>query len=255
MTDYNNIRGYVFFYSDKSGPELATLSQFYPCNFTIAGIQFNCAEQYMMYKKAKTFGDMKAMERILKMSDPKKIKAEGRKVKNFDETIWKDASVKAVYDGNMAKFSQNPELRSILTNNKYKGMLFVEASPRDNVWGIGMSEKTAMKTNPSKWNGQNKLGRILTKVRDDLCKDTQMEVSRDTKLLSQPCNTNVEVRSQLDTNVKLPVIRQTVSYVPYTSEDTDDEFSEANTTPERNEDDEDYSDSDEDESDEEIGYI
>lgn len=38
---------YVYFWQKHS-----VFSQWYPCTFVIDGIKYNCAEQYMMYKKA-----------------------------------------------------------------------------------------------------------------------------------------------------------------------------------------------------------
>ena len=56
----------------------------------------------------------------------------------------------------------------------YKGKIFfwrcmsilVEASFRDSIWGIGLSEKEAMKVTPSEWKGRNLLGYSLMAVRD-----------------------------------------------------------------------------------------
>ena len=42
-----------------------------------------CMEQYMMAGKAELFGDSEIREQILKCSDPKQIKALGRKVRGF----------------------------------------------------------------------------------------------------------------------------------------------------------------------------
>ena len=44
----------------------------------------------------------------------------------------------------------------------------VEASPMDRIWGIGMAASNPDATNPGKWRGQNLLGAILTRLRDDL---------------------------------------------------------------------------------------
>ena len=141
-------------------------SQWYGSKFVKYGLEFNCCEQYMMFKKAELFNDSEMMSKIMKSNNPKDQKAFGRLVKNFDEKIWNEHAENIVYDGNYAKFSQNPKLlKSLLdTNDK----LLVEASPYDKIWGIGLNESDARKTLPENWKGLNLLGKILTKVRDDL---------------------------------------------------------------------------------------
>ncbi len=42
------------------------LSNWYQSTFKLADIEFNCVEQYTMWKKAMTFGDTETAGRILK---------------------------------------------------------------------------------------------------------------------------------------------------------------------------------------------
>jgi len=44
----------------------------------------------------------------------------------------------------------------------------VEASPFDRKWGIGLDASKAAASDPSKWRGENLLGKILTEVREEL---------------------------------------------------------------------------------------
>ena len=46
--------------------------------------------------------------------------------------------------------------------------LIAEASPRDNIWGIGLGEKDPRAHDKTKWLGQNLLGEGLMKVRKRL---------------------------------------------------------------------------------------
>ena len=41
---------YLFFWGHKSQGSIdkSCLSQFYPCRFKVEGVEYNCAEQYMM---------------------------------------------------------------------------------------------------------------------------------------------------------------------------------------------------------------
>ncbi len=66
----------------------------------------------------------------------------------------------------MAKFSQNDVLLTYLLSTTPR--VLVEASPRDSVWGIGISERDLLASRPSEWKGLNLLGFALMDVRERL---------------------------------------------------------------------------------------
>lgn len=149
-------RLFTFFWS---GP----FSQWHGCRFTIEGLEFNCAEQFMMYCKAQLFFDNASAQAILNASTPRQQKALGRKVQNFDEPRWNLFREGIVFAGNYAKFSQNETLKDALLATGDTQL--VEASPKDRIWGIGLSEDDPRATNPAQWRGLNLLGIALTRVR------------------------------------------------------------------------------------------
>ena len=63
-------------------------SNFYPCEFSENGINYNCSEQFFMAKKALLFNDNEMYQKIMRTNKPKLQKLYGRKVRNFDERIW-----------------------------------------------------------------------------------------------------------------------------------------------------------------------
>jgi ribA/ribD-fused uncharacterized protein len=144
----------------------APFSQWHPARFELGGHAFVCAEQYMMYGKAALFGDAEIGAEILAAAAPRQHKALGRKVRNFNDAIWKAHREPIVADGSRAKFTQNPELRHALLETA--GTELVEASPFDRIWGIGLAATDPRAENPSQWRGQNLLGKILTRLRDEL---------------------------------------------------------------------------------------
>ncbi len=146
----------------------ACLSQWWGCRFSVDGVEYKCAEQFMMAEKARMFGDEEMLLEIMKASHPKEMKAYGRAVKGFDKAVWDVACYEIVKRGNEAKFSQNPELWEFLKNTKNR--ILVEASPRDRIWGIGMGKSNPDALCPLKWRGTNLLGFALTEVRDSLLK-------------------------------------------------------------------------------------
>lgn len=152
---------YTFFFTEAS-----PFSQWYRGKFTVGGQEFNCAEQYMMWGKAMLFADAAVAAEILAADHPKTHKALGRKVKPYDEHVWRVNRERIVLEGNRAKFTQNPELRALLEATK--GTEMVEASPFDKIWGIGLSAKDPRAQDPKQWKGQNLLGKVLTRLREEL---------------------------------------------------------------------------------------
>lgn len=141
-------------------------SQWHPCTVIYTDIRYGNAEQAMMHHKALLMGDEDTAEEIMKTKIPQKIKAWGRRVKNFDPELWDKEKEQLVYEINMAKFGQNQAIKTILLRTGTKTI--VEASPYDRIWGIGLSEEDPRSDDPRLWKGQNLLGKVLMRVRDDL---------------------------------------------------------------------------------------
>ena len=97
--------------SKKNQISKSCLSQWYPCKFKENDFEYNTAEQYMMIQKAKLFEDNETLNEIIKAKTPQEYKKLGRKVKNYNNKIWKEKKFDIVVNGNMLKFSQNEELK------------------------------------------------------------------------------------------------------------------------------------------------
>lgn len=149
------------------------LSQWASSKFTIEGKEYLTAEQFMMAMKANYFGDTAIEAKIMATADPSEQKAFGRQVANFDREAWDAVSRGYVYQGNMAKFTQNTHLGDLLLDTGDKEL--VEASPYDKIWGIGLSTYSADRFDKTKWKGTNWLGEVLMKVRADLRKNGQLQ--------------------------------------------------------------------------------
>lgn len=141
-------------------------SQWHKAPMIIDGIEYNCCEQYMMHQKALTFGDTEIAEKVMMTANPKDQKGLGRQIKGFEKDKWDSVCLGIVYNGNLAKFTQNPSLMSALLSTGDR--LLVEASPLDKIWGIGMSEKDPDVEDPSNWKGLNLLGWSITLVKQQI---------------------------------------------------------------------------------------
>ena len=140
--------------------------QWYTSPIIINGINYSCCEQYMMAQKAKVFNDFDSYSKIMQNPSPRDQKALGKLVKNFDESIWKECREKIVFDGNLAKFTQNPKLKQYLLNTK--NAIICEASPYDKIWGIGLAENDPRVHDQKQWDGLNLLGKVIMEVRNQL---------------------------------------------------------------------------------------
>ena len=90
------------------------LSNWHPARFVVSDVEFHNAEMFMMYCKARLFGDEQTAKQILVAKTPREHKALGRQVKGFDEGMWNQKRELYVRNGCYAKFSQNPHLRQFL---------------------------------------------------------------------------------------------------------------------------------------------
>lgn len=166
LPDFLHFWGHTAKPSSPYGPWV--FSQWWPSTFTIDGVEYFHAEGFMMAAKARLFGDSATLDQILQAPNPAVAKQLGRLVTNFDEEVWVARRYELVVQGNVAKYSQAPDLASYLQSTAPK--VLVEASPRDVIWGIGLGANNPRAQIPSEWRGKNLLGFALTEVRELLAR-------------------------------------------------------------------------------------
>ncbi|MGO5087730.1 NADAR family protein [Oscillospiraceae bacterium LCP25S3_F9] len=142
------------------------LSNWYPVKFTVDSVAFSSMEQFMMYKKAVYFGDYNIAKRILASNDVAYIKELGRLVSNYNESYWNGIRQIVVFEGLLAKFSQNESLKEQLKATN--GSILAECAVKDRIWGIGLSMNDPNRLDINRWKGQNLLGYTLMMVRERL---------------------------------------------------------------------------------------
>lgn len=104
--------------------------------------------------------------RSWKRSSRKKQKALGREVHNFDLATWTQAVPDILVHGNLAKFSQHPDILEWLLSTA--GKRLVEGSPTDRIYGVGIRYDDPRIEDPANWDGLNLLGIALETVRERL---------------------------------------------------------------------------------------
>ncbi len=161
---------YVFFWGHRVRPDgqltSSCFSQWWLDDFKVNEIVYKSAEHWMMARKAELFEDQEMLDKIIFAKTPAEAKALGRKVRNFEATKWDEQKYQIVLDGNIHKFSQNPNLKEYLLQTNTR--VLVEASPVDRIWGIGLAKDNRDVYDPTKWRGENLLGFALMEVRDHL---------------------------------------------------------------------------------------
>ena len=144
------------------------LSNWYLSPFSVDGIRFSSMEQYMMYKKAVLFEDKDIAAQILNTDDVGLIKEFGRKVSNYNDSVWNGMRQVVIYKGLLEKFRQNEDLREALLATGDN--ILAECAVKDCIWGIGLSMTDDNRHDLNAWKGQNLLGYSLMLVRDELRK-------------------------------------------------------------------------------------
>jgi hypothetical protein len=120
-----------------------------------------------MSRKAAYFEDWVTFKKIIdEGKNPREAKKLGRQVKNFNADYWMEVCLDEMIDVNMAKYSQNPDLKTLLLSTGNKTI--VEASPEDTIWGIGLHANDDRVLDEKQWKGQNLLGKALMEVRTKL---------------------------------------------------------------------------------------
>ena len=142
------------------------LSNWFISYFIVDDMKFSSVEQYMMYQKAICFCDTDIAEKIMQTDDVASIKLFGRSVSNYDDSVWSKVREKVVFDGLMAKFSQNIDLKKQLLDTN--DSILAECAVKDLIWSIGISMKDPNRFDITKWRGKNLLGYTLMQVREKL---------------------------------------------------------------------------------------
>jgi len=121
----------------------------------------------MMWRKALLFNDAETAQAILNEPSAAKAQILGRQVRGFEKSRWDAVAKACVRDGVLLKFAQNDDIKRALLATGDREL--VEASPKDAIWGIGLTADAAERTPREQW-GTNWLGQVLMEVRSSLSK-------------------------------------------------------------------------------------
>ena len=144
-------------------------SNFHSAGFYVKGIYYKWSEQYYVSKKADFAGRPDLVAAVLAAQSPQecfRISLKLNKLIDLDEWHVNHAEGH-MYVGVRAKFEHNTSIRKFLINTGERTL--VEANPKDKFWSCGHALKETHKILDSDhWPGENRLGRILERVRFEL---------------------------------------------------------------------------------------
>ena len=142
--------------------EYAPFSNMFPSEMNVGKHNFFCLEQAYQYLKAKTFNKLLAATRILLSRDQVEIKQIGDELGTTAE--WDVKRFDVMYVCLKKKFEQNEHLRTMpLSTGNCE---LVEATP-ERTWGCGATLSSNL-LRRHEWPGENRQGKILMTVRDEL---------------------------------------------------------------------------------------
>lgn len=172
----------------------STFSLYHPAKFEYKGITFSSAGQFVLYSKAKLFGDELTAQKVMNMNDNEMVKQflsgmltaqaittnkaktmlwekhvnamkeSAEQVISYNDPIWKSTLPSVVGVAIREKFTQNEDLKESLIACKRKLMVF--ATPTDKLLGVGLNKEEVLKTPEADWPGENLLGKTLSTFRD-----------------------------------------------------------------------------------------
>lgn len=144
--------------------------------FTIKGTTYSCMEQYIISEKCLFFGDTDNARYVMQETEPREMRKAGDYVSNYDHQLWLEICRDIVTEGVRSKFSSNEHAKAFLLNT---GRRVIGEATKNTKWGIGVhiSDEKVMDT--TKWDGENMMGQILMKVREDIQLDCAKEIMKD----------------------------------------------------------------------------
>lgn len=122
------------------------------------------SEHLFMAFKADFFKDYVTLNKIINCKTPKEAKDFGREVKNYNNEEWNKVRFDMMYKALSIRFDQDEKFKDQLLN-RFGNRQFVEASPFDRIWGVGLDEKDPLIEDSENWQGTNLLGKCLDKLK------------------------------------------------------------------------------------------
>ena len=159
----------VILFEDPNTNDYGFLSLKWVVEIQFNSVNYNSVQQAIYAEIAKAFNDEENLKNIMLADTPDEVQYELSDVpgdSETNETKWNDLTKQLIYDVNIAKFNQYPELAARLLETK--NAMLGACVPNDTLIGIGLSLDNFQSKNPVNWTGQNILGKALMDIREKI---------------------------------------------------------------------------------------
>lgn len=168
--------------------EFGYMSNEYPVEYNWKGVKYFTVDQALAAEKARFYGDIEALQRIMKTRSATTMRSEARKLGTAQgaaegsnpeavgaaaavhaqkEAQWNEMKGKVLLSVLLAKFRQHQALSRKLLDTGDARIAYAES--RNSEEGIGVALTNVKSAgNPAKWRGKNMLGEALMQVRTQL---------------------------------------------------------------------------------------
>ncbi len=175
------------------------LSNFYPCDIKIFGMNMKSAEHAYQYSKAIRRGDLDQAKKIADARNASDAKYQARFLKHSQ--TWKSEREEVMRDVLAAKAQHVPEFKETLVQSKDKTL--VETVRNETYWASGLDSQDTLHTKPQFWMGKNRLGALLSELRESLLseetkipKKSRTQGQKDSRISTRLQSKNTSVQRQ-----------------------------------------------------------
>jgi ribA/ribD-fused uncharacterized protein len=159
----------IILFAEPYTNDYGYLSMKWDIVLNIDDVMYNSAYQALMASMAIYFEDETNLTKILSSTNPDDIKYNYTDISGNPDDIeikWNIQLKRLLFDINLEKFNQHPELAQKLIETGNSRLGYYE--PDDNQLGIGISLDDERSKDPNKWSGQNLLGITLEQIREQI---------------------------------------------------------------------------------------
>ena len=157
------------FFFDRSKDQNEFLSVWSIAPFELDGHSFTSVLQYILHRRCVICNDKRRAIRLLSIDDPEKQIALAYE-RNSDYLpylrVWEGLRQLSAYRANMAKYTQNRQLRDQLL--KTESAILAKCSDNSRTWSCGLGLGDASRLDIAQWKGSNMMGFTLMAVRDEI---------------------------------------------------------------------------------------